>query len=200
MFTGIITHQAALLDRSGQSGDLRLRFRAGDDFLEGCAEGDSISVSGVCLTALDIASGCFSADVSAETLACTTLGRLQAGDKVNLERAMGLSDRLDGHLVSGHVDGLARLVGDAPEGRSRRLEFETQAGLMRYIAVKGSVCLDGVSLTVNGVQGSRFAVNVIPHTLSLTTLGGLQAGDDVNLEVDLIARYLERLHPGKDPS
>jgi riboflavin synthase len=200
MFTGIITHQAELLDRSGQGGDLRMRFRAPDGFLEGCAEGDSISVSGVCLTALDIASGCFSADLSAETLACTTLGGLRSGDRVNLERAMALSDRLDGHFVSGHVDGLARLVGDAPESRSRRLEFETQAGLMRYIAVKGSVCLDGVSLTVNGVQDSRFAVNVIPHTLSFTTLGGLQAGDDVNLEVDLIARYLERLHPGEDPS
>jgi riboflavin synthase len=200
MFTGIITHQAELLDRSGQGGELRLRFRAGDGFLQGCAEGDSISVSGVCLTALDIASECFSADVSAETLACTTLGGLQPGDRVNLERAMALSDRLDGHLVSGHVDGLARLVGDNPEGRSRRLEFETQAGLMRYIAAKGSVCLDGVSLTVNEVQGSRFAVNVIPHSLSLTTLGELQAGDEVNLEVDLIARYLERLHPGEDPS
>lgn len=200
MFTGIITHQAALLDRPAQDGDLRLRLRAADDFLEGCVEGDSISVSGVCLTALEIASGCFSADVSAETLACTTLGGLQSGDRVNLERAMALSDRLDGHLVSGHVDGLAKLVGGAPDGRSRRLEFETQAGLMRYIAVKGSVCLDGVSLTVNGLQGSRFAVNVIPHTLGLTTLGGLQVGDDVNLEVDLIARYLERLYPGKDRS
>jgi riboflavin synthase len=198
MFTGIVTHTGVLEERTGRAGDLRLRFAAVETFLDACVEGDSIAVAGVCLTAVDVGHGRFSADVSAETVDRTTLGALQQGDSVNLERAMRLGDRLDGHLVSGHVDGVARLLTSRPDGSSRRLELEAPPGLMRYIARKGSVCLDGVSLTVNNVGGARFGVCVIPHTLEITTLGGLAPGAGLNLEVDLIARYLERLHPGKD--
>ncbi len=135
----------------------------------------------------------FSADVSRETLDLTTLGQIREGQAVNLELAMGLEARMGGHMVTGHVDGKAKLVSRLEDGRAERFEFEVPAPLARYVAKKGSVCLDGVSLTVNEVDGCRFSVCLIPHTLQITTLGGLKAGDAVNLEVDLIARYLERL-------
>jgi len=135
----------------------------------------------------------FAADVSAETLAVTTLGSIKPGQRLNLELAMSLSDRLGGHLVTGHVDGIARLVKREPDGRAQRFDFELPGGLERYVARKGSVCIDGVSLTVNSVAGKSFSVCLIPHTLEATTLGGLECGDRVNIEVDLIARYLEQL-------
>jgi riboflavin synthase len=158
-----------------------------------CKVGDSISISGVCLTMLEPDATGFSADLSVETLEKTSLGNRRPGDSVNLELAMRASDRLGGHMVSGHVDGLARLISRIEDGRSERFLFESDHNLARFIASKGSVCLDGVSLTVNDVDDNRFSICIIPHTLEVTTLGGLAAGEDVNLEVDLIARYLDRL-------
>jgi len=174
-------------------GDLRLRIHAGTLDLRNCRQGDSISVSGACLTMLHPGAGCFGADVSAETLAMTTLGSLRAGHRVNLELAMTLADRLGGHLVTGHVDGVARLVSRCAEGRAERFMFELPAGLEKYLARKGSVCVDGVSLTVNEAVENRFSVCLIPHTLASTTLGDLQPGGLVNVEIDLVARYVERL-------
>jgi riboflavin synthase len=162
--------------------------------MEGCVSGDSISVAGVCLTMLAADESGFAADLSVETLDLTSLGDRQPGDRLNLELALRASDRLGGHLVSGHVDGLARLVSRNIDGRSERFLFETEKKLARYIAEKGSVCLDGVSLTVNVVDDNRFSVCIIPHTLEVTTLGELQAGQAANLEVDQLARYLERLN------
>ena len=193
MFTGIVTAQGTLLEKTPAGGDSRLRFDSGGLSLAGCRTGDSISVSGACLTMLDPADGGFQADVSPETLALTTLGGLAVGAPVNLELAMRPDGRLGGHLVTGHVDGLAVLQSRQPDARAERLAFEVPDALARYVARKGSVCLDGVSLTVNAVDGTRFSVCLIPHTLAVTTLGNLQPGDRVNLEVDLVARYLERL-------
>jgi riboflavin synthase len=162
--------------------------------MKGCKVGDSISISGVCLTMLEPDTTGFSADLSVETLDKTSLGKRRPGDSVNLELAMRASDRLGGHLVSGHVDGLATLVSRTVDARSERFVFESERALARYIAPKGSVCLDGVSLTVNEVEDNRFSICIIPHTLSVTTLGGLAVAEKVNLEVDLIARYLDRLN------
>ena len=193
MFTGIVTAKGTLQEISSVGGDCRLRFLCEGLSLASSHSGDSICVSGACLTMLDPGDREFSADVSQETLGLTTLGRLQSGQAVNLELALRADDRLGGHLVTGHVDGLAKLVARRPDARAERLDFEVPAHLARYIARKGSVCLDGVSLTVNSVDGRRFSVCLIPHTLEITTLGTLQPGDSVNLEVDLVARYLERL-------
>lgn len=157
------------------------------------AVGDSISVQGVCLTVTARRHAGFHADVSAETLRCTTFGWLAPGQRVNLEPALALGDRLGGHLVSGHVDGVGSLHASRDDGNSRRLEFSCPEELGRYLAVKGSVTVDGVSLTINERVGNRFSVNLVPHTLSATTLGALRPGDPVNLEVDLVARYLESL-------
>ena len=193
MFTGIVTAKGILQEISSVGGDCRLQFLCEGLSLESSRSGDSICVSGACLTMLDPTDREFVADVSQETLGLTTLGRLQSGQAVNLELALRAEDRLGGHLVTGHVDGLAKLVERRPDARAERLDFEVPAHLARYIARKGSVCLDGVSLTVNSVDGCRFSVCLIPHTLEITTLGTLQPGDSVNLEVDLVARYLERL-------
>lgn len=193
MFTGIIQAVGRVAALEPRGGDVRLRIVAPGWPLEDVAEGDSIAVAGVCLTALDLAADGFAADVSIETLSLTTLGRLAPGDGVNLEKALRLSDRLGGHLVSGHVDGVGRVVEVAADARSQRWTFEAPAALARYIAVKGSICIDGVSLTVNAVDGARFGVNLIPHTQAVTTFGARRAGDAVNLEVDLLARYIERL-------
>ncbi len=160
---------------------------------EGLDIGDSVAVNGVCLTATSFEGDGFWVDASRETLSLTTLGRITAGSAVNLETALTLSRPLGGHLMSGHVDGVGRLLSQRDDGRSRRLEFELPKSLSRYVARKGSVAVDGVSLTVNAVQGERFGVNIIPHTWEATTLGRLRDGDPVNIEVDLIARYLERL-------
>jgi riboflavin synthase len=152
-----------------------------------------VSVQGVCLTATRIEGPVFYADVSRETLAKTTLGALKTGARVNLEPSLRAGDALGGHLVSGHVDAVGRLVDLKEDARSRRLQFELPAGLMRFVAPKGSICIDGVSLTVNRVEGQLFDVNIIPHTSEVTTLSDLARGDSVNVEIDVIARYLDRL-------
>ena len=193
MFTGIVTSRGVLAEKTWVGGDYRLKIQCEDLDLSGCGPGDSISVSGACLTMLDPEPTAFFADVSQETLSLTTLGDLEVGGRVNLELALSLEDHLGGHLVTGHVDGMAELVSRHEDARAERFEFEVPPELARYVAKKGSVCLDGVSLTVNEVDGRRFEVCLIPHTLEITTLGALQPGDRVNLEVDLIARYLERL-------
>ena len=194
MFTGIVAGTGKLQSRESFDGDMRIRFAVPAAMIIDCNTGDSISVSGVCLTMLDPDATGFSADLSAETLDKTSLGNRRAGDSVNLELAMRASDRLGGHLVSGHVDGLATLVSRTADARSERFGLETDRSLARYIASKGSVCLDGVSLTVNDVDDNRFSICIIPHTLTVTTLGKLAVGQKVNLEVDLIARYLDRLN------
>ena len=194
MFTGIVAATGKLLSTKSFDGDLRIRFEVPASLMMDSKIGDSISISGVCLTMLEPDASGFSADVSVETLDKTSLGSRRAGDRVNLELAMRASDRLGGHLVSGHVDGLAKLVSRTADARSERFLFETDRGLARYIAPKGSACLDGVSLTVNEVDDNRFSICIIPHTLAVTTLGDLAVGGKVNLEVDLVARYLDRLN------
>jgi len=194
MFTGIVASNGILQSRESFGGDLRMRFDVNQDLMQDANIGDSISVSGVCLTMLEPDENGFSADVSVETLDKTSLGNRNIGDHVNLELALRASDRLGGHLVSGHVDGLAALVSRTEDARSERFVFKTDTSLAKYIAPKGSVCLDGVSLTVNEVTGNKFSICIIPHTLTVTTLGSLSVGDKVNLEVDLIARYLDSLN------
>jgi riboflavin synthase len=194
MFTGIVATTGTLQSRESHDGDLQIRFKVPSVLMTACKIGDSISVSGVCLTMLDPDEKGFSADLSVETLDKTSLGNRRPGDSVNLELAMRASDRLGGHLVSGHVDGLAKLVSRTAHARSERFVFETDRSLARFIAAKGSACLDGVSLTVNEVDDNRFSICIIPHTLKITTLGSLATGQEVNLEVDLIARYLDRLN------
>jgi riboflavin synthase len=193
MFTGIVQGIGTIAALTPRAGDVELVVDAGSLALGDLAVGDSISVAGACLTATRIAGARFAADVSNETLAKTTLGRLTAGSRVNLEKALRAGDALGGHYVTGHVDGLARLVAADDDGRSLRLVLEVPAELARYVAPKGSVTLAGVSLTVNEVEGRRFGVNLIPHSREVTTLGALAVGDDVNLEIDIIARYVERL-------
>ena len=193
MFTGIIQAVGNIARREARGGDTRLHIDAGTLDLADVALGDSICVAGVCLTAIALDGAAFAADVSLETLARTTLGALQPGDRVNLEKSLRLADRLGGHLVSGHVDGVARVLTIEADARSQRWTFELPAELARYVASKGSICLDGVSLTVNEVQANRFGVNLIPHTLEVTTFRERRVGDAVNIEVDLIARYVERL-------
>ncbi len=193
MFTGIVNTKGTLKEKIAIGGDARLRIQCGSLDIQSSREGDSIAVSGVCLTMLEPAESGFLADVSKETLELTTLGNLQPGLPVNLELALALEDRLGGHMVSGHVDGMGRLLSRREDARAERFEFELPADLARYVARKGSVTIDGVSLTVNDVDGARFLVCLIPHTLEVTTLGMLRSGDAVNIEVDLIARYLERL-------
>ena len=165
--------------------------------LRDLADGASVACSGCCLTVIEAADGWFRASASAETLACTTLGRWAVGTAVNLEPSLRLGDTLGGHIVSGHVDGVAILREREAEGDSVRMVFEVPAALARFVAAKGSVALDGVSLTVNHVDGPRFGVNIIPHTLQVTTLGAASPGDPVNFEIDTIARYVARLM-GKD--
>ena len=194
MFTGIVAATGKLLSRESFDGDLRIRFEVPPALMVDSKIGDSISISGCCLTMLEPDACGFSADLSVETLDKTSLGNRQQGDSVNLELAMRASDRLGGHMVSGHVDGLAKLVSRTEDARSERFLFEADRSLARFIAPKGSVCLDGVSLTVNEVDDNRFSICIIPHTLTVTTLGSLAAGEVVNLEIDLIARYLDRLN------
>ncbi len=196
MFTGIIAATGTVSRIQNIGGDWRLTIRSETLDLSSVQPGDSIAVSGVCLTALAPTSQQFSADVSRETLACTTLQHWHEGDLVNLELAMQPQSRLGGHIVSGHVDGVGELVSRLPDGRSERLVLRVPPALARYIAHKGSVCLDGVSLTVNEVNGNEFGVNIIPHTAERTTLHLFKVGRQVNVEVDVIARYLERLLQG----
>ena len=195
MFTGIVQCAGSLARSELRGGDLRLTIAAPDLDCFDVAVGDSIAVSGCCLTVVecDRAGASLSFDVSSETLSLTTLGALRSGDGVNLEKALRLSDRLGGHLVSGHVDGVGNIVSIEPDARSQRWSIEAPRGLARYIAAKGSICVDGVSLTVNVVDGDRFEVNLIPHTVAATTFAQRTPGDAVNLEVDMMARYAERL-------
>ncbi|MGH8233192.1 MAG: riboflavin synthase [Rhodanobacteraceae bacterium] len=193
MFTGIIGATGTIAGRLVHEGDLRLTVAAPGLDVSDVAPGDSIAVSGCCLTVVAREGDTLAFDVSSESLSLTILGDLHEGDTVNLEKALRLSDRLGGHLVSGHVDGLGTIVAIEPDARSRRWRIEAPAALSRYIATKGSICVDGVSLTVNAVDGSLFEVNLIPHTVAMTTLQDRRAGDRVNLEVDMLARYTERL-------
>lgn len=193
MFTGIIEAQGRIAAIEAHGQDTRMRFAVGADFMNGVRVGDSIAVNGVCLTAIELGDDHFHADLSAETLSATTAREWQPDQLMNLEPALTLSKPLGGHLVSGHVDGIGHLRATAEDARSLRMEFEAPAPLARYIARKGSITIDGISLTVNSVDGARFGVNIVPHTLSCTSLGQLQTDAAVNLEVDLIARYLERL-------
>ena len=193
MFTGIVLDLGTVAAREMHGVDLRLVISTKNIELNKAAIGDSISVQGVCLTVTSLTGNHFSADVSHETLSLTTLGDLQVGSPVNLEPALRAGDRLGGHLVSGHVDGIAQVASTGRDGDSLRVKVKVPAELARYIARKGSVTLDGVSLTVNEVEGDTFGVNLIPHTQSVTTLGRLQPGVRLNLEVDQIVRYIERL-------
>ena len=193
MFTGIIQAIGRLGAAQHHDGDLRLRIDGGGLDLSDAQLGESIAVAGVCLTVVALDATGFSADVSNETLSLTTLGRLGEGAPVNLERALRAGDRLGGHLVSGHVDGLGRVQRRWPDARSERWRFTAAPELLRYVAGKGSICVDGVSLTVNAVDAEGFEVNLVPHTLQHTSFGATADGAEVNLEVDVIARYVERL-------
>ena len=199
MFTGIIHATGAVEAVELRGGDVRLRLACPDLYLSQVSPGDSIAVSGVCLTAVEVAGDIFAADVSRETLRLTTLGILQRGDRVNLEKALTLAAPLGGHLVTGHVDGVGQVLSRADEGRSFRFSLSVPQGLARYVARKGSICIDGVSLTVNDVDESAFQVNIVPHTLEVTNLDEWVPGRRVNLEVDIVARYLERLLAGHRP-
>jgi riboflavin synthase len=197
MFTGIVQDVGRIETRDMRDGDARLAIAVDRLDIAHVRIGDSICVQGVCLTVTTLADRSFCVDISKETLALTTLGELEPLAPVNLEPALRAGDALGGHLVSGHIDGVATLIGVSPDARSRRLTIQAPERLGRYIAAKGSVTLDGVSLTVNEVDRARFGINLIPHTLAVTTLGRLSSGSRLNLEIDLIARYLERLLPGR---
>ncbi len=197
MFTGIVKAVGVIDERrAGQGGELRLAVRAPALPWQELSDGDSIAVNGVCLTVAERREQGFAADVSAETSAVTTLGDLRERDRVNLEPALALGERLGGHLVAGHVDCVGTVTRYEPAGTSRRLVIEVPPEYRRYLAKKGSVCVDGISLTINEVSGSAFEVNIIPHTAEHTTAGGYAPGTRVNIEVDLIARYLESLLGG----
>lgn len=193
MFTGIIEGVGRLAAREPRGGDVRLAIEAGTLPFDDVRLGESIAVNGVCLTVVAFDDASFQADASNETLALTTLGGLEAGAALNLERAMRPDDRLGGHLVSGHVDGVGRVAAIAPDARAQRWRFEAPAAVLRYVAKKGSICVDGVSLTVNEVDDAGFEVALVPHTVAHTRFSSTRVGDPVNLEVDLIARYVERL-------
>ena len=195
MFTGIITGLGTLREVQpiGQGHDMRLVIGVAPEFLAGAALGCSIACSGICLTAVELHGDSFAVDASAETLARTTMGGWRAGGRVNLERSLRLGDELGGHLVSGHVDGVGRVLSATPENASVRWRFGVPGAIAKYIAVKGSVAIDGVSLTVNEVDAEGFGVNIIPHTAAVTSIGTLQPGDAVNIEIDTLARYVARL-------
>ncbi|MBS7790185.1 riboflavin synthase [Roseococcus sp. SDR] len=195
MFTGIITALGTLREVQpiGQGHDMRLVIGVAPEFLAGAALGCSIACSGICLTAVELNADSFAVDASAETLARTTMGQWRTGGRVNLERSLKLGDELGGHLVSGHVDGVGRVLSATPENASVRWRFGVPRDIAKYIAVKGSVAIDGVSLTVNEVDAEGFGVNIIPHTAAVTSFGTLQPGDAVNIEIDTLARYVARL-------
>lgn len=193
MFTGIIqaVGEVAAIEQTG--GDVKLRIKTGDLPLEDVRLGDSIATNGVCLTVTELPGDGYWADVSTETLSLTSLKSTVVGSAVNLEKSLTPTTALGGHLVSGHVDGLGRVVGLTRDARSWRVSIEAPSDLARYIAQKGSICVDGTSLTVNSVEGARFELNIIPQTWEETVFSGYALGSEVNLEVDVIARYLERL-------
>lgn len=198
MFTGIIRYQGTIDGVERRAGDVRLTVAVPAEAASGLALGDSVAVNGVCLTVAGLKGNAFAADVSNETLGLTTLGDIGVGSRVNLEPALALGERLGGHLVSGHVDGIGTVRSMAGDARSLRIAINVPAALTRYLAKKGSVCVDGVSLTINAVSGDTFDVNIIPHTAGETTIGRYAAGTRVNIEVDQLARYLERLIGSND--
>ena len=193
MFTGIIEGVGQLAVHESRGGDARLIVNVGSLPFDAVQLGESIAVNGVCLTVVAFDAQSFQADASNETLSLTTLGGLASGAAVNLERAMRPTDRLGGHLVSGHVDGVGTVLGIHEDARAQRWRFSAPAALLKYIAKKGSICVDGVSLTVNEVDGEGFEVALIPHTVAHTAFAATGVGDAVNLEIDLVARYVERL-------
>lgn len=193
MFTGLIQGVGRVAALEPVGGDLRLHIAVGSLPFDGVETGESIAVNGCCLTVVGHDASGFAADVSTETLACTTLGEWREGDPVNLERAMLPTTRFGGHIVSGHVDGIGRVRSVHDDARAQRWRFAAPRELLRYVAHKGSIAVDGVSLTVNAVDGEGFEVALIPHTVSHTRFAATRVGDSVNLEVDLIARYAERL-------
>ena len=200
MFTGIIQSIGEIVALESRGGDARLRVRTGQLDLSDVALGDSIAVSGVCLTAVDLPGDGFGADVSAETVSRTLFKNVRRGSRVNLEKALTLSSHLGGHWVSGHVDGVGTILSRHPSARSVRFSIAAPVSLACYIAEKGSICVDGVSLTINSVNRSIFEINIVPHTLTQTTLNDCASGQEVNLEVDVVARYLERLLLGERAS
>ncbi|MEH6575995.1 MAG: riboflavin synthase [Amphritea sp.] len=193
MFTGIIEAVGTLAAVEAVQGDLRLYIRTGELDLDDVKLGDSIAVNGVCLTAVELPGDGFWADVSRETLAHTRFPELSPGEKVNLEKAMMPTSRLGGHIVTGHVDGLGEVVKREDDARSIRLQIKAPQNIARYIAAKGSITVDGTSLTVNAVKDNLFELNIVPHTAQETVIDGYRAGRKVHLEVDIIARYMERL-------
>jgi riboflavin synthase len=197
MFTGIIEEMGTVKALRREAGAARLSLSAAT-VLDGTALGDSICVNGVCLTVVEMGRSGFSADVAVETLRVTNLGELKAGARVNLERALQLSARIGGHLVSGHVDAVGRLREKRDEGNGWRIFFDAPETVLRYVIKKGSIAIDGISLTVADLDRAGFSVAMIPHTARLTTLGFKTAGDSVNLEADIIGKYVERLFPGKE--
>jgi len=198
MFTGLVEGVGALAARETRGGDARLTVDVGTLPFERVQLGESISVNGVCLTVVAFDAARFEADASNETLALTTLGALPVGQALNLERAMRPDDRLGGHLVSGHVDGVGQVLQVSDDARAQRWTFAAPKLLLRYIAQKGSICVDGVSLTVNAVDDAGFEVALVPHTIAHTAFARTTVGDAVNLEVDLVARYVERLLTTRD--
>ena len=196
MFAGIVQAVGSIKSRQPKGGDLALEINAPGLGLDRVAIGDSIAVDGVCLTATLLHKHSFVADLSPETLACSSLGRKRAGDPVNLEKALCLGDALGGHLVSGHIDAVGKLLGRRDDARSVVMTFSLPESIARFVAAKGSICIDGVSLTVNRVTDESFLINVVPHTLEATTMGRYRGGTEVNLEVDLVARYIDRLMGG----
>ena len=193
MFTGIIESVGEVSRVEAVSGDVRLTVKTNTLDMSDVKKGDSIAVNGICLTAITFDGNSFVADVSNETISLTTLKNIKAGSPVNLEKALLPTTRLGGHMVSGHVDGQGAVIDILNDGRSIRYSFQAPAELMKYIAVKGSICIDGTSLTVNTVNNDRFEVNIVPHTQEQTIIHNYRSGTEVNLEVDLVARYLERL-------
>jgi len=198
VFTGIVQQQGTLVSRELIDGDARLEVDVPAALAERTGIGDSVALNGVCLTVVERRGGRLLFDASAETLSKTRLGALENGARLNLEPALSASDPVGGHFVTGHVDGVGEVVHVEPDGRSHRLAVEAPESLGRYIAAKGCISVDGVSLTVNDVQGARFGVNIVPHTWSVTNMQDYSVGTLVNLEVDLIARYLERLIGERD--
>ncbi len=196
MFTGIVEAVGEVAACEEKGGDLRLRIKTNDLNMSDIALGDSISTNGVCLTVVEMPGDGYVADVSAETLSLTTVGDWDVGTKVNLEKALTPQTRMGGHMVSGHVDGIGEVVSRHPDARSERFRLRAPRELAKYIAHKGSITVDGTSLTVNRVEGAEFELNIVPHTLEKTVMDTYKAGTRVNLEVDLIARYLERLLQG----
>ena len=193
MFTGIIQAIGSIQEVHSSDNGVVLKINSNNLDISDSKIGESIAVNGVCLTATQVSDNSFTADVSNETINCTTLSDLLIGDSVNLEKSLRINQGIDGHLVSGHVDGIGKVQSINKDGDSSRIKILVEDDIIKYIAKKGSICINGVSLTVNSVEDNIFDVNIVPHTFSVTTLRNLSVGSNVNLEIDLIARYVERL-------